>query len=230
MNYVGIDPSLISTAMVVNGKLFNYCREADAKTKKGEWTKWFGYCADLVEFKFIEYQVFDDYLTGEINKLRDYDRIADQIISDILTEIEPGSKTIVGIEGYSYASQAGDIIDLVTFSTLLRKKLNDHVTKEILILAPTTLKLEACKLTYEPLDIGKKKPKLEWRNHQGLAGGGFKKPEMLLALVENPRTDDAWINHLRQYQDELLEPKTVKKPYEDLNDAYLLYLYLKSKF
>ena len=29
-NLIGIDPSLISTGVVINGKMFNYCRETDA--------------------------------------------------------------------------------------------------------------------------------------------------------------------------------------------------------
>ena len=40
MNIIGIDPSLISTGMVINGKLFNYCRESDAINKSGL-GKWF---------------------------------------------------------------------------------------------------------------------------------------------------------------------------------------------
>ena len=30
-------------------------------------------------------------------------------------------------------------------------------------------------------------------------------------------------NHLRSIKEEVLENKTIKKPYEDINDAYLLY-------
>jgi hypothetical protein len=51
-NIVGLDPSLISTAMVVNGKLFNYCREKDAMNKSGL-SKWFKYCEDKINLKFI---------------------------------------------------------------------------------------------------------------------------------------------------------------------------------
>jgi hypothetical protein len=40
-NLIGIDPSLISTGMVINGKIFNYCRESDATLSKGGLSKWF---------------------------------------------------------------------------------------------------------------------------------------------------------------------------------------------
>ena len=82
MNFVGLDPSLISTAMVVNGKLFNYCREKDAMNKSG-FSKWFKYCEDKVTFRFIEYRETTNYSEGELIKLKDYDKITDQIIKDI---------------------------------------------------------------------------------------------------------------------------------------------------
>ena len=47
MNLIGIDPSLISTAVCVNGKVFNYCREKDALGKKGMF-KWYKLADELV--------------------------------------------------------------------------------------------------------------------------------------------------------------------------------------
>ena len=184
MNLIGIDPSLISTAVCVNGKLFNYCREKDALGKKGMF-KWYKLAEELVNYKYIEYQNYSDYMNGEIIKLSDYDKITDQIISDIKENINPSLKTLVAIEGFSYGSGVGDLIDLVTFSTLLRKKLFDQITEDILVVSPSTLKLESCKLTYPPIDVGKKKPKLKWMNNEGIAGGHFTKREMFLAIVEN---------------------------------------------
>jgi hypothetical protein len=42
MNIVTIDPSLISTAVIVNNKMFNYCRKNNAFGKKGltKWSSW----------------------------------------------------------------------------------------------------------------------------------------------------------------------------------------------
>ncbi len=81
MNFIGLDPSLISTAMVVNGKIFNYCREKDAMNKSG-YSKWFKYCEDKITFRFIEYRQSENYSDGELIKLKDYDKITDQIIKD----------------------------------------------------------------------------------------------------------------------------------------------------
>lgn len=227
-NIIGIDPSLISTAVTINGKLFNYCRESDATNKSGL-SKWFKMCDHLMELRFISYRKFESYSEGEVTKLKDYDKISDMIIEDILKNIDPTKPTRVGIEGYSYSSDAGAIIDLVTFSTLLRKKLFDHVTHDITIISPTSLKLESCKLTYPVQDVGKRKPKLEWRNYQGISGGKFLKNDMYMALVENKALDTAWVNHLRDLKDEMFEGKTIKKPYEDMNDAYLIYCIMINK-
>ena len=223
MNIIGLDPSLISTGMVVNGKLFNYCRITDAYGKK-TLKKWFELCKDFVEYRFIEYRDYDNYSDGEIIKLIDYDKIVDQIILDIKANINPDEETIIYVEGFSYNSKNGDIVDLVTFSTLLRKKLYDQITHNIHIKSPTSLKLDSCKLTYKPIDVGKKKEILEYRNNDGIAGGNFTKREMLISIIDNTNLNDEWSNHIKNVGNLLLVNKKVDKPYEDLNDAYLLYI------
>ena len=151
------------------------------------------------------------------------------IIKDILENINNNEPTKIGIEGYSFSSDPTSIIDLVTFSTLLRKKLFDLISEDILVLSPSSLKQMACKLTYKPIDIGKKKPKLEWRNNYGISGGNFTKTEMFLAIVENENLNDTWDIHCKSIKTELLANKKIAKPYEDLNDAWLIYNILKNQ-
>lgn len=231
-NIVGIDPSLISTAIVVNGKIINYCRESKVYGKTGM-TKWFKLAEEHVIYKFIEYREFEDYSEGELTKLKDYDKITDDIIKDILDNIDPSQPTKVGIEGYNFGAQVGDLIDLVTFSTLLRKKLYDQVSKDILVLSPSTLKLESCKLTYPPIikEIGGKKPRQEfiYRNKIGISGGKFQKPDMYLAIIENESLNDDWYKHCLSVKGDLTSISTIPKPYEDVNDSYLLYQILKKE-
>lgn len=236
MNIVAIDPSLISTALVVSSedtfKIYNYCRESKAYGKKGM-TKWFKSAEEFVELKFIEYREFEDYSEGELTKLKDYDKITDQIIEDILANIDPSEDTKIGIEGYNFGAQVGDLIDLVTFSTLLRKKLFDLVSEDIWVMSPSTLKLESCKLTYEPIrtEIGKKviKIKEEYRNKIGIPGGKFTKNDMALAIIENENLNDYWAKHCKLIREDLTSVSTIQKPYEDVNDAYLIYQILKNK-
>ena len=231
-NIIAIDPSLISTALVVSSgdtfKIYNYCRESKAFGKKGI-TKWFGLAEEFITYKFIEYREYKDYSEGELVKLKDYDKISDTIITDILENIDPNKPTKIGIEGYSFSSAAGDIIDLVTFSTILRKKLFDKISEDIFVLSPSTLKLESCKLTYAPINIGIKKEKWIYKNKIGISGGSFTKSDMFLAIVENDCLDDYWAKHCKFIKSDILEPKQIQKPYEDVNDAYLIYMVLKKE-
>jgi hypothetical protein len=163
--------------------------------------------------------------------LKDYDAITDSIIEDILENIDPNLESKIGIEGYNFGAQVGDLIDLVTFSTLLRKKLFDRISKDILVMSPSTLKLESCKLTYKPIikETGKKKItiKEEWRNNIGMPGGKFTKNDMALSIIENDFLDDFWIKHCKFVKDDLTSVSTIQKPYEDVNDAYLIYQILR---
>jgi hypothetical protein len=235
MNIVTIDPSLISTALVVyngkNFKMFNYCRETSVYGKKGI-KKWFKMAEQYVTYRFIEYREFNDYSEGELIKLKDYDLITDNIIDDILCNIDLDESTKIGIEGFSFSSQAGDLIDLVTFSTLLRKKLYDKISEDITVLSPSTLKLEACKLTYTPIikEIGGKNPRKEyaWKNNIGIAGGHFTKTEIYMSIIENDNLNDNWSKHCKEIKDDILSVSIIPKPYEDINDAFILYQYLKN--
>ena len=231
-NIIAIDPSLISTALVVSSgdtfKIYNYCRESKAFGKKGI-TKWFGLAEEFITYKFIEYREYKDYSEGELVKLKDYDKISDTIITDILENIDPKKPTKIGIEGYSFSSSNGDIIDLVTFSTILRKKLFDKISEDIFVLSPSTLKLESCKLTYAPINIGIKKEKWIYKNKIGISGGSFTKTDMFLSIVDNDCLDDYWAKHCKFTKTDILEPKQIQKPYEDVNDAYLIYMVLKKE-
>lgn len=228
-NIVTIDPSLISTALVVSSgdtfKMYNYCRESSAFGKKGI-TKWFGMAEQHITYKFIEYRSFKDYSEGELIKLKDYDKISDMIITDITKNIDSNKPTKIGIEGYSFSSTAGDIIDLVTFSTILRKKLFDLISEDITVLSPSTLKLESCKLTYTPINIGIKKEKWVYRNNIGISGGSFTKREIFLTIIENNNWSDYWTKHCKLVQKEVLGISKIPKPYEDINDAFILFKYL----
>ena len=235
-NIVALDPSLISTALVVSSeetfKMYNYCRESSAFGKTGI-KKWFKLAEQFVTYKFITYREFTDYSEGELTKLKDYDKITDDIISDILSNIDSSKPTKIGIEGYSFSSKNGDIIDLVTFSTLLRKKIFDQISEDIIVMSPSTLKLESCKLTYPPIvsETGKKvkKVKIEYRNTLGMSGGKFTKTDMFMAIVENNKMQDFWTKHCKLVKSDVLGVATIPKPYEDVNDAFLIYNVLKKE-
>jgi len=194
-----------------------------------ELKKWFKLCDKFVTYNFIDYREFDNYSDGEIMKIVDYEKIVDLIIFDIKNNINESEPTIIGIEGFSYNSKHGDIIDLVAFSTLLRNRLYKEISHDITIYSPSTLKLESCKLTYDPVNVGKRVEKWEYRNNEGIAGGNFTKREMCLSIIENEKLTDEWSTHLKSIKTELLANKKIDKPYEDLNDSYLVYQILKKE-
>ena len=225
-NIVGLDPSLISTGLVVNGKIFNYCRESDATNKSGL-SKWFKYADSELTLRYIEYREYSNYSDGELIKLKDYDKITSAIIKDIEDNIDKSQPTKIGIEGFSYSSSVGPLSELVTFSTLLRKKLFDYISQDITILSPSTLKVEACKLTYPPVNEGKKKEKWVYKNNDGIAGGNLTKHGMYLAIIENKNLNDGWTNLCRSLKGDIMGASKVPKPFEDCDDAWLLFNILK---
>lgn len=233
-HYVAIDPSLSCTAMVVDDKKFIYTTASVAHTKKGELKRWFQEC----EEHGVTIRVWDDlpeyasHSDTEWGKLQRYDEIADTILKDMFRNIYSGVITFA-IEGYSHSSNAGPLIDLVTISTLIRKKILDTVTERkyigtaaLIVFQPTQVKQRAAALTYPPIKKGKK---TEYRNKEGIAGGSFKKHEMYKVLTENTDLhNDPWVEFIRGHEAEVSEMKSVPKPIEDINDAKILYEILKA--
>jgi hypothetical protein len=235
VNLISIDPSLISSSITVSKSkgdyvLFNYCREKSALGKVG-FHKWFSLCEQYVSFRFIDIREYDQYSRGEILKMVDYEKICDGILKDINNNIDKNKPSRVYIEGFSFSSRDGkSLIDLVTFSTILRKRLYDEITKDILIVSPSTLKLEACKLTYKPIPKGPKGKKISWRNNEGISGGNFTKIEMVKSIIENDSLVDPWAKHLKSIKDEILSMRNIPKPYDDLCDSYLLMKFAETNF
>ena len=223
MNIVAIDPSLNSTAIKVNDKLINYANHKNVFTKKLNYTKWYQIAKPYMDIKTIEYDSFDVYSEREIYLLQKFNSIADSIIDDIKLYLKPNEDTIVGIEGYSYSSSAGPLIDLVTFSTILRTKLYFNISKNITVIPPNKLKTFASEYTYEKIYSNKKQTKWVCRNNEGIAGGRFTKKEMFQAILDNPKIESKYISFLKQFPNQFTN---IPKPFEDINDAVWIYYYL----
>jgi hypothetical protein len=224
MNIVAIDPSLSCTALVVNDKKYIYAKEElGISPKTSVMKKWFDVCDQLVEYRWIDAVSSVVHTESEVLKILRYDEITSIIVKDILCNINQSKQTIVGIEGYSYSSAVGPLIDLVTVSTLLRSKILNNITSNLRIFQPAELKLLAAKLTYAPIISGVKVKKETYRNNEGVAGGSFKKHEIYKALIENTTLDGDWIDMLKDKKNEIFEMSSVPKPLEDMNDAKILY-------
>lgn len=221
-NIVCIDPSLTCTAVVVNDKKAVFVKEDLAVTKKGAVTKWFSVAEPYCEqyFHTLSDGLKLTYTEGETSKLCIYDAITENIMRFVYKNIDIDLPVKIFIEGYSYSSAAGPLIDLVTFGGMLRLKLFTKLSNDLTIIAPTELKLMSAKLTYKSSFKGKKE---EWRNNEGVAGGAFKKPDMYKALIENDSLQDDYINMLRTYASDIIGKASIPKPIEDLNDAKIMY-------
>lgn len=217
MNIIGIDPSLTSTGVCINGKhFFNYVKESYIYNKSGM-TKWYSICEEKIKYRILDNIIQEKFNDKEIEKLLVYEKITNLISKDIYDNIEEGDIHIF-IEGYSYSNNYGPLIDLVTLGTLLRIKLL-NISNNINILPPSTLKLEAAKMTYEGI---KEKSKIVYRNKEGVSGGAFKKHDMYKAIIENEHRD-SWVDFLIELREDVFSSKKIQKPIEDVNDAYLLY-------
>ncbi len=222
MNIITIDPSLNCTALIINNNKFVFANVDLMYTKNESLTKWFSMCNPFITYKAITYDNESSYTKNEIYKLATYEQVANDIHDVIMVNIDPKLDIKVYMEGYSYNSAAGKLIDLVTFSTLLRRKLYE-VTEHIEIIPPATLKVETAKFTYPPIITGKKVIKYQYKNNEGVSGGVFKKPDMFKAIIENNMLNCEWSQFLRHNKDEILKLTNIPKPIEDMNDAFLMY-------
>lgn len=213
-NFIGIDPSLTCSAIFVNGEAVVFANETITDTAKGKKTKWFELFVNhgsLITYPLGKNKIFTDQ---EVIKIIDFDKITSQIIDNVKERLIPNTPTICYIEGYSYSSSAGPLIDLVTFSTLLRKKLIDN-NINIVIIPPQQLKKRVCEMVYG-------KHKKQCKNNDGVSGGSFKKHEMYRAILDHDVKNE-WTSFLESVDKDVFDSKKVPKPIEDANDAYLLY-------
>jgi len=241
---ITIDPSLTSTAVVIND--YKMVFTSKAKLKSGKLSKWFNFVEPHVNIYHHEFVYPKDYTTLERYKLETYSNIARTISNTcsnhVLHPIRLGTpinshrkgkynSVTFYIEGYSFSSVSGKLIDLVTFGSLLKHFMTENVTDDIRVIPPKTLKAEAAKLTYAPVDEGKRKPKIVYRNGAGLKGGSFKKHEMYKVLTDNVNLNCPWVNFLREHEDAVMESKAVPTPIDDINDAKILYeIFKKYKY
>lgn len=233
MNIITIDPSLISTSITINGIIYNFVEKKRVFNKKGM-SKWFDLCKNNIEYIYINEYVKDykNYQNSELHKLKDYNKVTDIIINTILDKIDVNQETVVAIESYSYGSSNGDIIDLVTFSTLLRTKIYFNITQDLRIIPPKSLKLLSAQLTYEPEITGVKVKKYKYKNNEGVSGGNFTKKEIYRSLIENADQDICdmeYISFLKKYRNDLIDLKNIPKPLDDSNDAFMLYCLVLKK-
>lgn len=217
--YVGIDASLTSTAICIDGKYSNI-------TSNKTTGKWYSAVSDCVKFSAVHYPKSNDYSDGEIQKIRAYSVAASAVLDSLFSQVSDDDFLNVYMEGYSYSSAAGPLIDLVTFGAYVRlgllKKLGNRGT--LTIIAPMSLKTFACSHTYGDKYVQSKSKKV-LRNDEGIPGGSFKKREMLKAAYDAGGCEIVdRIDDLKS----VLIMSNIPKPIDDLVDSWWLKTYAKT--
>lgn len=216
MNFIGIDISINSTAVYIESdKASNILSFTNKKSnnKYVELLSEYG-----VRFFHISRESSDVYSDNEILKLIHYTNVANLIVDEIINLLEIGEKTYCNIEGYSFSKNTSSILDIVSLSTLIKTELLNRIDDiEMSVISPASLKLETCKLVYEPIDIGIRKPKLKYVNNNGIAGGSFNKHQMYESIIDGEISTPIY-NMLVDNID-ILELKKIPNPIEDIIDA-----------
>lgn len=214
MKIIGIDPSITSTAMVVNndGDVKCYCF---SKKYPKLWSDRFKTAIKVLNLTHLKTP--KNYSDGEIIKYTNYNSLA-YIVAD-----ESGAEKgdLVCVEGYSYGS-IGKTIDIVTYGTLLRHYLITRGS-ELKFIAPQSLKKSFGEVVYG----SSKKGVVE--NKDGVKGGNFTKTDMLKVVLELDN-DDEFTKLCKKYSNVLLKRKKVPKPIEDVIDAYAAMCILKKEY
>ena len=215
-NYIGIDISLNSTAVFIENDNGMYILSFTNKKDNNIYIKEL----DRYGVKFFHFnrEISKDYSKNEILKLDHYNKISDLLLDEILNHLDLNKKTYCNIEGYSFSKNTSSILDIVSLSTLIRSSLRKSIKDiDISIISPSSLKLEACKLVYKPINIGIRKPKYKYVNEQGISGGSFKKPQMYRAIIEGKIITPIY-DMLLTYSD-LMDRDKIPNPIEDIIDA-----------
>ncbi len=215
-NYIGLDISLNSTAIYIDSNKGVFILSYTNKKDNNIYIKELDKCG--VKFFHNDRISDSDYSKNEILKLNHYIMLSDSIIEEIILRLDINEKTYCQIEGYSFSKNTSSILDIVALSSLIRANLIDGINGiDISIISPSSLKLDTCKLVYTPINVGKKKPKYEYRNNQGISGGSFKKPHMYRAMIEGNIISPI-SSMLITYKD-LMDRDKIPNPIEDIIDS-----------
>ncbi len=220
MNYIGIDLSLNSTGIVSKDFIVNVT--TGGKTKKGNLTKWHEIGSSVIKYIHTDKITEED----EIEKLTQIENTARKIVQTIILNYPDKLNTKIGIEGYSFNSKSRSYNELIALGTLVRHSLMTYYGKEnIKIFTPTEIKKYMGSTTYEKTYTNKKQTKWMYRNLDGVASGSFKKSHIYQAILDN-KFENRYTQFLFAHKHDLMDTKklSVKKPFEDVNDAFCIWL------
>jgi len=215
VNYVAVDFSLNSPGICIyNDKSKKYQFISYIKAKTGTKAEQ-AFQEDISKLKDValiyqpDFTTSDAYSSQELNKIKRYDKMADDIVNLILQESQQGDGYTIAFEGTSYGSKMGtnNMIDMAAGAAILKlKMLKIFKPEDIQTIAPTTIKKFAGKGNMNKLQLCE-----AFLNN--VNGDPFLMKGELFHFVTNNITIE----------------KKIPKPLDDLIDAYFLSALLASK-
>jgi hypothetical protein len=215
VNYVAVDFSLNSPGICIyNDKSKKYQFISYIKPKTGTKAEQ-AFQEDISKLKDVtliyqpDFTTSDAYSSQELNKIKRYDKMADDIVNLILQESQQGDGYTIAFEGTSYGSKMGtnNMIDMAAGAAVLKlKMLKIFKPEDIQTIAPTTIKKFAGK-------------------------GNMNKTQLCQAFLNNVN-GDAFLMKGELFHfvtTNVDSEKKIPKPLDDLIDAYFLSALLASK-
>lgn len=211
MNYIAIDFSINSPGICIfNDKSKKYQFISYIKEKTGTKAEQ-ALQANISNFKDItlihqpDFNSNSEYSSGELLKLKRYDKMADDVINLILQESHKSDGFTVAFEGTSYGSKMGtnNMIDMAAGAAILKLKILKTLKPETIdTVAPTTIKKFAGK-------------------------GNMNKFQLWEAFKANVNKDEALErSEFWNFCKDQSWEKKIPKPVDDLVDAYFLAAFL----
>jgi len=215
VNYVAVDFSLNSPGICIyNDKSKKYQFISYIKQKTGTKAEQ-AFQEDISKLKDVtliyqpDFTTSDAYSSQELNKIKRYDKMADDIVNLILQESQQGDGYTIAFEGTSYGSKMGtnNMIDMAAGAAILKlKMLKIFKPEDIQTIAPTTIKKFAGK-------------------------GNMNKLQLCQAFLDNVNGDPFLMKGelFHFVTNSITIEKKIPKPLDDLIDAYFLSALLATK-
>jgi hypothetical protein len=219
--YIGIDYSMTSPGIVILKSKYCYnwvslSQGFDENKKKSKLHNLINALPNCI-VQGYERDKRDNYSENELQKIVNAENLAKQACEAILKVIgDPFQydRLHFGIEGYAFGAKGNSLIDIVTYSAILRRMLFAKFTNAYFSF-------------YTPSEIKK------------FAGkGNFKKTEMFEAFVnmvnDKYLLNDLFFHSTRSNYDLIVNTNTkavtIKDPWSDLIDAYFIVRLLRSQY
>ena len=188
---IGLDISTTSSGICVNegNNIYKFFNITDKSTKYHKNSK------NITTYIVDKAEKVENYTENELNKLKKYKNIESKL--QFILDKYKDEDILINVEGYSYSSQAGNLIDIVTLSTILRLKCLEY-TDNVTITAPQSLKKQVLENCYKK-----------------------QKNDMIDHFLEVFNSDEICIyNEIKELK--ALNLKTIPKPADDVIDSFWL--------